>query len=85
MLLRITLLLLFALVPLWLSTRRARRQFRARFGREPEAHELDSIGAWLREPQAGPAPAPPPAQPPAGQASPAQPSPTTSFGREPGA
>lgn len=68
-------MLLFALVPLWLATQRARGQFRARFGRKPTDRELDSLAAWLQDP---PPAAPPPARRPDAPASP-----ETSFGRDP--
>jgi len=75
--LKITLIALGALVPLWLSTRRARAQFRQRFGRTPTARELDSLGAWLQEP--------PPEPPHTAPSPPAETSPRTSFGRDGGA
>jgi cytoskeletal protein RodZ len=55
---RVLAVVLVGSIPIWIATRRARRQFRERFGRTPSEQELDSLGAWLKDPPAAPAQTP---------------------------
>ncbi|MDT7809302.1 MAG: hypothetical protein QOJ70_3115 [Acidobacteriota bacterium] len=74
---RVIIIVLFASIPVWIATRRARRKYRERFGRTPTNLELDSLGAWLKEPTDAPT------SQPSAQSPPTEPSSETSFGREP--
>jgi hypothetical protein len=84
---RVLVVVLAASIPVWVASRRARKNFRARFGRTPTDLEMDSLGAWLKDPPGTQTPptanTQPPASPPSLQ--PQQPSPQTTFGRGPGA
>jgi hypothetical protein len=76
-LIKVLIIVLVGSGPLWLATRRSRKQFRNRFGRTPTDQELDSLGTWLKDPPEKPA------QAAARQPTPAPPSPKTSFGNDP--
>ncbi|MDT5157750.1 MAG: hypothetical protein QOH51_2107 [Acidobacteriota bacterium] len=75
---RVLAIVLIGSIPVWLATRRARKKYRERFGRTPTDLELDSLGAWLKDPDPPTGPTPPVSP----QSSP-QPSPKTSFGEGP--
>jgi hypothetical protein len=74
---RVLVIFLIASIPVWIATRRARRKFRERFGRTPSDLELDSLGAWLKDPPDAPT------SQPLAQSQPTQYSSETSFGRDP--
>jgi hypothetical protein len=82
-LIKILAVILFSSIPLWIATRRARGQFRERFGRTPTDLELDSLGAWLKDPEPPPGTATPPASPSSSTQPSTQSSPKTSFGEGP--
>jgi hypothetical protein len=76
-LIQVLIVALVGSVPVWLVTRRSRRQFKERFGRQPTNEELDSLGAWLKDPP------PKAAGPHARQTTPSAASPKSSFGDDP--
>jgi hypothetical protein len=61
---KVLVVVLVCSVPVWIATRRARRQFRDRFGRTPTDLEMDSLGAWLKDSPPGSTTTPSSPQPP---------------------